>query len=486
MKWMLFSMACALGVPTMSVAALWSDARRWLCAGLVASTVLKVSVNFYSMELYRGADRGYEVGLTDLFALSMAIGIIGTNFRRVRWVPFNAPVLFALGVFLCVSTAYAASPLLASFTLFKAAKAGLIYWTVYNYVHLDNDLQGLWWGAVAAAIVLSCTVAWQKYGQGLYRPHGTFDHSNTIPAYCLMLIPFLLAWLLHARQHPWKLGLSLGALMGLCFSVVATLSRAGAAAMGGAIVSVLLYGLIRQPLNQRRAAVAALLGVCLLIGVAKSSDTLIERFLHAPEASHRARDEFNVAAGMMARDHLFGVGLNCFSRVLTDTPRYRDHVEVMKNEEQAGVCHHIYWLTVAETGWLGASLFGLAILRFWARLLRPGLAGAAFSQLILLSMAVGIFAVHLIGLYEWVLRITPVFHLFVIVTGISVALAERVDLSCPQGKQSWPKWWLRRRARRRHRPRLDVSPGALAPAGRMGLTRCQREVRSQWIERRAR
>ena len=97
MKWMLFSMACALGVPTMSVAALWSDARRWLCAGLVASTVLKVSVNFYSMELYRGADRGYEVGLTDLFALSMAIGIIGTNFRRVRWVPFNAPVLFALG-----------------------------------------------------------------------------------------------------------------------------------------------------------------------------------------------------------------------------------------------------------------------------------------------------------------------------------------------------------------------------------------------------
>ena len=478
MKWVLFAMMCWLGVPLMTLASAWRPLRTLLTAGLVASTVVKISVNFCSMAHYRGADRGFEVGLTDLIAVSLAMGLVCFDFRRVRWIPFNTPLLIAFFASLCISTYSAASPLLASFTLVKVAKSAVIYWTIYNVFHIDRTLDGFWWGAVGAASILTLSVGWQKYGQGLYRAHGTFDHSNAIPAYSILLIPFLLSWLLHVR---WRTAegergpaarnatagsfpitrclIALAGLFGLCFCVVATLSRAGAVVMAGAVFGTVIYALIRRPITWQRGALAAMFGVCMLVGAAKSYDTLVARFLYAPAASHDARKEFNRAAAMMASDHVFGVGLNCYSRVLTDTPEYRDHIEVMSNESQAGVCHHIYWLTAAETGWIGATLFGLLLARFWLRLPLTALAGADFHRMILLSLLIGIAGVHLIGLYEWVFRITPVYHLFVVITGLSVALAEQLDLA------SQPRLHNRFRSGQRRGPSRDAHRPPAAAGG---------------------
>jgi O-antigen ligase len=152
--------------------------------------------------------------------------------------------------------------------------------------------------------------------------------------------------------------------------------------------------------------------------------SVVQRFLEAPEASHLAREEFNRAALMMARDHPMGVGINQFSEVLSTTPRYHSHVMVMANEEQAGVCHHVYLLNAAELGWVGLIVFIVIIVRFLWPPLRMALTQRDLEGLLPMGFLAGAVALHLSGLLEWVFRITPVFFLYLICCGVVVGLAD--------------------------------------------------------------
>ena len=77
MKWIAFGAFILVGVPCMTALAGSSKRGRWLLmAALIASTVVKVSVNFASLEDYRGPDRGFEVSLADLIALSLGLGLV--------------------------------------------------------------------------------------------------------------------------------------------------------------------------------------------------------------------------------------------------------------------------------------------------------------------------------------------------------------------------------------------------------------------------
>ena len=162
----------------------------------------------------------------------------------------------------------------------------------------------------------------------------------------------------------------------------------------------------------------------MAIGGLKAADSIMYRFQNAPKSSEEARVEFNHAAHIMADDHVLGVGLNNFSYVLTVESRYNSHIRVMENEEQAGVCHHIYWLTAAEMGYGGLGLFLVLIGRFLWRAGRGALRNRSFEDVLLVGSMMGFCTLHASGFLEWAFRITPVMYQFAIASAFSVALVD--------------------------------------------------------------
>lgn len=217
----------------------------------------------------------------------------------------------------------------------------------------------------------------------------------------------------------------MAAIFAMAFIILATMSRAGLAIMGMTIMAVIVFAMIKSP-NRSNAGLACVFLAAFFAGGLKASDSIIQRFQEAPESSEEARDEFNVAADLMAAQNTWGVGVNCFSKVLTEDARYRESISVMENEEHAGVCHHIYRLTAAEMGFAGL-FFLLAIQgRFlWTAGIRV-FGPPSVEQFVLFGVLVGCIGLHVIGLLEWVFRVTPVWNLFWIISGVGAATSLRL------------------------------------------------------------
>jgi O-antigen ligase len=390
---------------------------------------VKGSINFLSIENYRGPDRGFEVTLTDLIALAMATCLVLRFRNRIQWLPYNSGWLITFFLSAIISTLFALEPIFASFTLFKMLRLFLIYWAVTNWLHSGANPEYFRKGLLLIATVMPFFAFKQKYLDGLYRIHGTFDHSNTIPLFVNLIIPLLLLWTVAERNRTWpQILLSLSAILGMLFSVVATSSRAGIAVAISGLFGAIGVGNLRLKTTKIRIITLVILTIAIAGGL-KASDSIINRFLNAPEASATARKEFNQAAKMMARDSSFGVGLNNFSQALTQISRYRDHLVVMKNEEYGGVVHHIYWLTAAEMGFVGLALFLIVIGRFLWGSLKWARANQSIYGTLLYAIALGYLTLHLSGFLEWAFRITPVSYLFVIVSALASWLIDQAKKS---------------------------------------------------------
>jgi hypothetical protein len=138
----------------------------------------------------------------------------------------------------------------------------------------------------------------------------------------------------------------------------------------------------------------------------------------------------NEAAAQMLRDHAFGVGLNCYSYVLThrldQDDRGKELLSEKEDEQQASFCHHIYWLTAAETGYLGLAVFIVVILRFMWLTGSYALRSSSLEAILLSAYFLGFLAAHLQGFSEWALRSTPSIYLFALSSGVCVAFAQAI------------------------------------------------------------
>ena len=426
MKWLAFGFCILVGIPLMAFLASSSrQGRVLLIAALVASTVVKISVNIASLEDYRGPDRGFEISLSDLITIGLCVGLVFSQWKKVRWAPMNLfPFLILVGLAI-LSLSNSPDTQLSGFTIFKWLKTAILYWTVFNCVWCDWPVEGLIAGIVSAGALETAIGFHQKYVIGMYRINGTFDHSNAIPAYFLMIIPILMCWIFARNRHWSIVSLGMASILGMCFVVAATMSRAGLLLMGIAVISTLLYSIAKSP-TLPKLGFATFMGLIMAGGGIKAMDSFVERFENAPKSSAEARDEFNIAADLMASDNMLGVGINCFSHVMTNNQRYRDSVHVMQGEEHAGVCHHIYRLTAAEIGNLGMyvmiSIFGRFVISFV-----PHALGANGEEgCLLFGILIGSLSLHAVGLFEWVFRTTPVWNLFWITSACGAATVVRL------------------------------------------------------------
>lgn len=430
MKYVVFFGALGLLVPLLAALTWWSARWKRLALVLLVASPMIVSwgkIHFWSLESYRGPDRGFEVTLTDLVAISLGVSLALTPRARISWLPYNAgPLAIYFGCAL-LSLASAPDPVVSSFSLFKLVRCAVLYWVVVNLARAAAERRALIAGWVVAAFWVAGLVIYQKYGLGYTRAPGPFDHPNMVPAFLnLALALVLVTALVDSAPGALTRALLVAAAMAILFASISTLSRAGIVISAGAFAAGLALSAARAPSRRTLGCAVA----CVLLGVAgflKASDSLIDRFERAPVESALARAEFNAAAWEMGKARLFGVGINAYSEALTRDARFRDNLVLMTYEPQAGVVHNIYLLTLAELGWPGLAAFLLVIVRFlWIAVVAAVRARPEGSAMALAAVA-GMLTVHAGGLLEWVLRSTPVLYEYTVLCALAVSLAEDPD-----------------------------------------------------------
>jgi hypothetical protein len=433
MKYIIFTIALVLGVPVMAGASAFSKKIKHLLLSLLVISFLfgtKFSINILSMEYYRGPVRGYEISLSDLICLGLIIGMLLRTGNKIIWLPRFTGV-FSLFFLYAVFSVYRSNyEIYGWFVIWQLFRMGVLYWCVVNFFATEEysheSIVAIMRGYTITGLILLVISFKQKYLDGAYRTWAFFDHSNTIPSFALILLCVLLIWgLREEKLLGFQHLITLVAVLGLVFAVFSTSSRTGMVTAAGSVVCALIITNFRGS-NKRAHRATLLIGVCMLIGSLMILDTFIYRFLYAPKESEEARNEFEIAAIMMADDHQFGVGLNQYSQVLTMEEEYRKHIKVMKNEEQGGVAHHIYLLTAAEMGYIGLYAFIFILGLLLLSMILFGITMKTIEQRLLLGLAVGFLVLYAIGLYEWVLRQSPVLYQFVVAAGFGQALINRV------------------------------------------------------------
>jgi hypothetical protein len=376
-----------------------------------------LTIDFFE-QLYRGESRSLEIAVLDLCAAALFFALP----KARDPAPYRASRYTYL-FFAVFSITAAAVPLYTAFSLVKLVRAYFLLGVVTRLAEYPRLASALGRG-LALGVVYSAGMALeQRYVDHMFQVTGGFEHANTLGMAVNLVAPIALAVLFEGKGD--KLGVATVGSAAIC--VVLALSR-GALLMFGFAGAIVVLGSLVRHFSRRKLWVTIVLVVAVLAVLGKSFDSIVERFLTAPEASVAARDRFEAAAQAMVSDNVFGIGLNQYSHVL-EHGGYADRFE-MPDVDRDGLAHHIYWLTAAELGWHGllAYLWLIAMPLFTAVRGALRFKGDVRGD-ILLGCAAGMAAMHVHGLAEWIARQTSMMYLFFTVVGLTVAMSRAAERS---------------------------------------------------------
>ncbi len=391
-------------------------------------------------EDYRGVDRGFGVTIPDFLFFGFLIWLLigGDGWRKRVWWPTNTTLFLALLAVSCLSLLQSQVSYFGFFTIHKFVRGLILYWVVVNLVHDRKDVVAVLSGVFLSILFQFGLVIYDKYVTGavVNRVVGAFPHPNSLAMYCELVIPVALALVIvGTRSRRLNLVCALTVIAGV-ICVIFTKSRASLAIMSTTICLVPLVCFLIRPSVRVVGVIAAGLLVMSAIGAA-AAPQILERFHEAPKESEQTREYFNNAAVAMADHYRFGTGINSYSWMLANTRYYwyvyPDKIGIenprafrysARGKSRLGTCHNIYLLFAAETGWIGMIVFLLFILRFYVHNLWHYLRAIDPEyKAILLGLLAGFWSIHLQGTLEWVWRQTAFFYLFILLSGLMVAIA---------------------------------------------------------------
>ncbi len=373
-----------------------------------------ITVNIASHETYRGVDRGFEFTAIDLLVWMLWFALPpppkGSPFRKVQALFFVPCALSIID---------AQIPLYVGFSLWKLVRMFFFVAAVWRIVaeprRLIKLVDGLCLGLIFQAIW--CTKL--RYLDHHHQIAGVFSHQNSLGMAVNLVLPIVLARFMYTGSRLAGAALAAGALC-----IVFTLSRGSMTMMVVGLASVYFVSMLRGITARKLMITFGGLAAAFLL-VAKSLDTIVRRFESAPETSAGAREKFKLVADMMVTEHPWGIGMNMYSWEIQS--HYGPRLGLPPTE--AGVAHHIYWLTTAECGWFGivAYVVLLAVV-YWAAL-RAFIAGRRdYRGQLAVGCLAGLTVMYLQGTLEWVARQTVQSYLFWIVAVIAYALLEDIRL----------------------------------------------------------
>ncbi len=403
----------------------WMD--RVSMAAMLFMATSPIDVTFFSYTNYRGDIRGIEFGMTDWFAILLAIIMTNAPHWRKHRLYFRNPNEFLMGIYLlyCFTSIFTAVvPQFAFFGFTKLLRAYLTFWVAYNYVRTEKDLRFILACVIGLTFYNFIQVLLDKYMRGLFPPRSPFLHQNTLSTFQNILNFIIFAFFLQESNKVFdKKNLLYWAALGTgSLTTVATLSRGGMATMViGYMMIVAMSFFLKQHSSKQKKKLSAL-GVISLISLpilAFILPPIINRFQNAPKESAEARHVFNDLAYQLGTDYFFGIGLNNYSFA----GKYMQYSQDLPSIDQGGLAHHIYWLHFGELGIIGLLSFVLMMAGFIFILFKFVLKRADSTERIFgigLLTAFCIFA--LIGTLEWLFRQIQITVIYFTLAGVAMSL----------------------------------------------------------------
>lgn len=421
-KYIIFFIAVVVGVPAGVILAYTSKLWERIFVFLMVFFTCNLSgtINFESVKNYRGTSRGFEIGIVDLATL-IIFGFMVLKPKFKIKLPPGTVLYFTYTLISMLSIQYSANSLYSWFEILKMFKMYFYYLVWFNYFIDLNQIQRVIRILPVLVVYMFMMVLYQ-WKMGVYQPYGPFTHQNSLCMYVMTLGAIFLAAIFELKMKEIKTVYIIG-MFGLCCLIeVLTLSRAGVACYAGCCAVVVFFSFSIR-FKPKKVFIFMLMFLVGLGGLLFYANSILNRFLYAPESSMECRENLARSARNMAADGFFGVGLNNFGiKVNSDYP-YSTHY--MPEGFKEGLVESIYLMIAAETGWVNLCVYILLLLYFYVVNLR-NIYRYKYSKMVYLPIAIagGLAAIYLQSILEWVLKQPPNYYQLMFFFAIIMAMAK--------------------------------------------------------------
>jgi O-antigen ligase len=367
-----------------------------------------------------GHTRGFEVSVVDLAIWAYLLSQRGTGEKQP--LPFRLGMKFYFAA-LVFSALINSTGSIGFYFVFQVARMYLVFKAVGLAAQKDTNFNFLLNGLALGLVMEIVFVFIQKFVFHAVQPAGTFYHQNILGVINNLLLVILITPLFAHRGNLLRY-----LAVGSAILIPALIASRATAILGLSAIAVSYLFSVTRNMTSRKATfgVIGVLVVAILVPVAMASFAgrfKDEQWSALNEGSYDERAAYKSAAAAMVADHPLGVGPNYFVlRANTDGYYQRAGVQAALSS-LAGHVHNIYYLTTAETGWLG---LGSLLFMFFVPL-RKGFAAARKMRTsvdgdYIAAITVGLFFCFLHSTYEWMLVLADPEYTVSLVFGLLAAL----------------------------------------------------------------
>ena len=330
-----------------------------------------------SIDTYRGHAKGYEVSFVEVFALALIIAVLKgprePSMPRRASLPRGTFIYltFCLIGLLSIFNAWEASYVLMAFTRFF--KATLIFVAAALYLRDDKDMRAAIAGLAISLVVQAWICLKMRYLEGYFQIKGWFEHQNPMSMWAYMSACVVFAAAMHKEVKGRLLLLCLAAFAAAALCVLLSVSRAALAAYAFGAALILVMAWIRGPgLRTTFVTMLGMLGAMMVLLFAM--DSINSRLKEVKESKEKYAEDLrpvlNRQCKAMLNDYpLLGLGWNNYgiansrprgfkySEILEEWDRERGFAIIDENYWTNPLTESLYWLLLAENGWLGWGFF---------------------------------------------------------------------------------------------------------------------------------
>lgn len=330
-----------------------------------------------SIDTYRGHAKGYEVSFVEVFALALIIAVLKgprePSMPRRPKLP-RGTFIYLTFCFICLCSivnAWEPTYVLMAFTRF--VKATLIFVAAALYLRDDKDMRAAIGGLAISMVVQAYICLKMRYLEGYFQIKGWFEHQNPMSMWAYMSACVVFAAAMHKEVKGKLLLLCLAAFASAGLCVLLSVSRAALAAYAIGAAVVLFMAWIRGPgLRTTMMSLLGMFGATLVLLFAM--DSINSRLKEVKESKEKYAEDLrpvlNRQCKAMLNDYpLLGLGWNNYgiansrprgfkySEILEEWDRERGFAIIDENYWTNPLTESLYWLLLAENGWLGWGFF---------------------------------------------------------------------------------------------------------------------------------
>jgi O-antigen ligase len=365
---------------------------------------------------------GYVQGALFSALDALALAIFFALPKSETPLPFLRPMLFYFGAML-LSVFQAFVPMAALFYPWQLLRVFLVYLVVARASTEQAVIRPLLTGLVLGLCLQAGMTVYERYGLGILQTGGSFGSQNLLGLVSNLVALPLFALLLSGRTG-W---ISIAGPLAGCVIAVLTTSRATLGLAGAGLGLIFLIS-ARRGMTARKAAIG-LAGAIVLGALSPIAISSFEtRFTEAPASqTYDERAAFIRAAEAILDDHPFGVGANNYV-VMANIKGYLQRAGVIPTvTSRSAPVHNVYWLTAAETGYLGLA----ALLFLFFPPLKAALACGWRNRDddrgdLLLGLGVSLLILYIHCYFEWIFFLAPVQFIFAITLGMIAGLTQQL------------------------------------------------------------